>query len=342
MKTRYSLVCLSNRGGTFYSFDSETRKRESLNTKDRAEAQRLLNAKNESTHNATVNLQLARVYLQHSDPAITTRTWQHIMDEMAKLKDGPTADRFVRATKDQAFDSIRNVPAYSTKAEDFLRVLEKGGVSTNVFLRRIHNFALSMTFIPLPVLVPRNWPAVRFEEKRAITLDEHRAIVARENNPEVRAYYQLCWHIGGAQSDVAALKGEDVDRSQRIITFSRKKTKVPVIISYGEELAQILATLPSTGPLFPTLINYHERHRSEMFARRCKSLKIENVSLHSYRYSWAERAKQVGYPERFAQQALGHNSKAVHRAYAKNALVRLPSLEEYEQKIVPLPKVVNG
>ena len=27
-----------------------------------------------------------------------------------------------------------------------------------------------------------------------------------------------------------------------------------------------------------------------------------------------------------------HNSKAVHRAYAKRALVKIPSLEEYEQK----------
>jgi hypothetical protein len=38
--------------------------------------------------------------------------------------------------------------------------------------------------------------------------------------------------------------------------------------------------------------------------------------------------------------ALGHNSKAVHRAYAKNAKVTLPPLEEYEReherKIVPL------
>ena len=33
--------------------------------------------------------------------------------------------------------------------------------------------------------------------------------------------------------------------------------------------------------------------------------------------AWAERAKTCGYPERFAQAALGHNSKAVHRAYAK-------------------------
>jgi hypothetical protein len=36
--------------------------------------------------------------------------------------------------------------------------------------------------------------------------------------------------------------------------------------------------------------------------------------------------------ERFAQEALGHNSKAVHRAYAKWALMKIPSLEEYEQR----------
>jgi hypothetical protein len=58
--------------------------------------------------------------------------------------------------------------------------------------------------------------------------------------------------------------------------------------------------------------------------------------------AWAERAKICGYPERFAQLALGHNSKAVHRAYAKKAQVTLPPLEEFEreheQKIVPLTK----
>jgi hypothetical protein len=29
---------------------------------------------------------------------------------------------------------------------------------------------------------------------------------------------------------------------------------------------------------------------------------------------------------------LGHNSKAVHRAYAKRVMAKLPSLEEYEQQ----------
>ena len=49
--------------------------------------------------------------------------------------------------------------------------------------------------------------------------------------------------------------------------------------------------------------------------------------------------KTVGYPERYAQEALGHKSKAVHRAYAKKARVELPSLESYEKTIVRLPAV---
>ncbi|MGE3310922.1 MAG: hypothetical protein AB7O66_13210, partial [Limisphaerales bacterium] len=72
-----------------------------------------------------------------------------------------------------------------------------------------------------------------------------------------------------------------------------------------------------------------------------RRLGIRGVSLHSYRYAWAERAKTAGYPECFAQEALGHNSKAVHRAYARNAQVTLPSLEEFEargeeRKVVPV------
>ncbi len=68
--------------------------------------------------------------------------------------------------------------------------------------------------------------------------------------------------------------------------------------------------------------------------------------MHSYRYAWAERAKTAGYPERFAQLALGHNSKAVHRAYARQAKVTLPPLEEYEQiaaaPIITLTPVATG
>jgi len=34
---------------------------------------------------------------------------------------------------------------------------------------------------------------------------------------------------------------------------------------------------------------------------------------------------------------LGHNSKAVHRVYAKRALMSIPSLEAYERKAAGAP-----
>ena len=71
--------------------------------------------------------------------------------------------------------------------------------------------------------------------------------------------------------------------------------------------------------------------RATEFKQRCEGLKIKGVTLHSYRYAWAERALKCGYPERFAQQALGHNSKAVHHAYAKHAEVTVPSLDDWEK-----------
>jgi hypothetical protein len=60
-------------------------------------------------------------------------------------------------------------------------------------------------------------------------------------------------------------------------------------------------------------------------------------SLAKVNYAWAERAFEHGYPERYAQASLGHSSKAVHQAYAKGAKVVCPSLEDYENKVIPLP-----
>jgi integrase len=90
--------------------------------------------------------------------------------------------------------------------------------------------------------------------------------------------------------------------------------------------------LSAQGVLLPYLSRVRAGDRATEFRSRCRQLGIAGVPLHSYRYAWAERARTVGYQERFAQEALGHNSKAVHRAHAKRALMKLPSLEDYEQQ----------
>lgn len=66
------------------------------------------------------------------------------MDEIPKLKTGITRDRWVTAIKDKAFDSLRDLVVLETQADHFLRALERGRVSTQHYLRRIHNFALDM------------------------------------------------------------------------------------------------------------------------------------------------------------------------------------------------------
>jgi integrase len=223
-----------------------------------------------------------------------------------------------------------------TQAEHFLVALKAGPVSTNVHLRKLHNFCLDMGWLPWPVLPKRQWPAIEFKEKRAITADEHQAIIAREPNPETRSFYELLWHLGGSQTDVATLTAENVDWTDRVISYTRNKTGVVCQLHLGQQAAALLASLPRLGPLFPRFAAMDEKHRAKEFKRRCDGLGISGISLHSYRYAWAERAKTCGYPERFAQEALGHNSKAVHRAYAKRAKVLLPSLEEFEARQTPV------
>lgn len=330
MKAKYRLYERAN--GVFYIEDTESKKQESLKTRERAVAERLFHAKNEAHEQPAINLQIARAYLAATDVQITTRTWAHVMDEMSKHKTGATLNRWLTAIKDRAFDFIRNRVLLETKADDLRRVLDTGTVATNVFLRRIHNFALGMGWIAWPILAKKQWPEVRFAEKRAITWDEHLKILDREPNKEKAAFYDLAWHIGASQTDLANLRAEDVDWGDCVIAFRRAKTGTPSLIRFGNHVAMLLKKLPTIGYLFPQLQAVSEKRRADYFRKRCLTLNITGITLHSYRYAWAERAKTAGYPERFAQEALGHNSKAVHRAYARHAQVKIPSLEEFERK----------
>jgi integrase len=330
MKQRFRLF---RRNGIYYTHDSQTGKQSSLETRDRGEACELFSAKTQAHRQAHLNLRLARTYLTATDPLAATRSWQVAMDELVKTKHGKWGERWRRAIEEKPFDLIRDLPILETQAEHFLKMLHGGTVSTNVFLRRIHNFVLDVGWLPCPILPKRQWPAVRYKEKRAITREEHLVILENERNDERRAFYKLCWHLGGSQSDIANLHAEDVDWRDRVISFARSKTKVVQIIHFGEEVEAVLHNLPKQGLLFPTFAAMDEKHRACRFQVICRRVGIEGVSLHSYRYAWAERAKVCGYPERFAQEALGHNSKAVHRAYSRKAMVKLPSLEEYEMRM---------
>jgi hypothetical protein len=68
-----------------------------------------------------------------SDPLINERTWQTVIEEIIKLKKAENQLQWARAAQDHAFDIIRSVLVLDTRSGHFLRVLEAGTVSTNVF-----------------------------------------------------------------------------------------------------------------------------------------------------------------------------------------------------------------
>ena len=336
MKQRYRKF--KRTWGTFYAYDNLTGNSISLKTKLRTEADRQVHAMNESESQPAMNLSLARVYLNGADPKLGTRTWQEVMEHIVSLKTDETRRRWDVAIKDKNFEGIRKLIVAETRPEHFYKALEDGKVSTNVYLRRIHNHALGMEWLLKSVIPRLQWPRPVFKSKRSITSAEHTAIVARELNAERRDFYELLWHTGASQTDAACLMPEDVDWNSRTICYSRRKLKSrgtavkPALIRFGEEVAAILQRRPQTGALFPYLCTVRAGDRATEFKQRCDGLEIKGVSLHSYRYAWAERALKCGYPERFAQQALGHNSKAIHAAYSRNAEVTVPSLDDWEKE----------
>ena len=219
-----------------------------------------------------------------------------------------------------------------------MEILKLGTVSTNHFLRRLHNLALGLGWLPWPVLPRKCWPETHWREKRAIRPDEHQRVLAAERNPQWRLYLEILWETGAAQTDAARLRREDIDSGEGTLSYMRCKTREWATLKIGNRLAGLLDQLPASGPLFPSIAPMHDSRRAWHFARLCKRAGVKGVTLHSYRYAWAERARAAGYPERWAQAALGHNSRAVHQAYARRARVICPPLEEYEKRIVPFPK----
>lgn len=332
MKNRYWLL---KRGGTYYIKDSKTGKRESLGTKNKPQAQRLLAAKNELLQSTALNLQLGKIYLAGHDPKLTTRTWVEVMDQLSSHGKEQSQKRCRRELGSKPFDLIRHKMIVETTGDDLRAVLQAGKSATNNYLHRLHNLAVGLGWLPWPIIPPKLWPKVTPKEKRGITADEHNRILAAEGSSERRQYYRMLWETGAAQSDAAQFSVRNIDWQTQTFTYTRFKTGSTATLRIGPRFKQFLNGLPQVGPFFPGLSQQSDTDRSAEFARRCRTLKIKGISLHSYRYGWAERALANGYPERFAQAALGHKSRAVHQAYARKAEAICPSLEEYEGKILP-------
>ena len=124
----------------------------------------------------------------------------------------------------------------------------------------------------LKSVIPRlQWPQPVFKEQRAITAEEHAAIVLQEQNAERRDFYELLGHTGAAQSVGACLRAEDINGDAQTICFTRKKLKSrgtrvkPALYRFGSQLEALLRGLPAEGQLFPYLCAVRTGDRATEF-----------------------------------------------------------------------------
>jgi integrase len=194
----------------------------------------------------------------------------------------------------------------------------------------VESLALETGLLTHPVLPRKLWPKYTPRPKRAITEKEHRLLRSNSLKSSWRTFLDILWEIGASQSDAASLRIEKLTGG--VIAYRRCKTGVRAAQQISPQLARMLSGAAggrTNGLFIPQVARMLAKDRSHNFKRQCTRLGIDGVSLHSYRYAWAERAYKLGLPERFAMVALGHNSPAVHRAYCKNAKVVCPSLDSF-------------
>jgi hypothetical protein len=157
MKMRFWLW---KRKGVYYLQDAETRQKESLHTRDRAEAERIRNACNDATNRPVLGMSLAKAHLTAHDAEIAKRTWQDVIDNFCTRGKEQTQDRCKRAFRSKCFDHIRPLKLIEISADDFFAVLKDGGVMAHYLLRYLHNLAEGLGWLPWPVLPRRLWPEI--------------------------------------------------------------------------------------------------------------------------------------------------------------------------------------
>ena len=250
MNTKYTLF---RRTGIFYSQDSATGQQKSLRTRDEAEALQLINARNEAHRQQMLNLHLARARLTASDPAFVERTWQIVMQQLQARGKDSSHERYASVFQSPAFDGLRHKKLLETTADDFVAVFKDGKVSIVCFLKRLHNFAVNLGWIAVPIVAPYLWPKYEPKDRRGITLDEHQSILTDEKKAVWKLFLDLLWEMGAAQSDAANFTAEDIGWQTRTISYFRQKTGSLAQFTISAALKKMLQQLPTTGVLFPNL-----------------------------------------------------------------------------------------
>jgi hypothetical protein len=181
-------------GGNFYARDKITGRSESLSTSERTQAKQLLAARNQAAAQPQLNRTMAKAYLSAKSPELLTRTWADVMEHYSVTGVESTRKRKATAFRSRPFAHLRGLGLIDTEAAHLLAVLEheRAGNSAHHYLRRLHNYALHLGWLLMPVMADAAWPEVRKRKFAAITEEEHRRIVDRSTTSSESFITKCC------------------------------------------------------------------------------------------------------------------------------------------------------
>jgi hypothetical protein len=141
------LYLVKRPSGIFYA-ENRHKERVSLRTRQRAVAEEIMRGHKAAVEKPNFAYKVALAYLGETDPDAQNRTWLDVIDAYIKRSAvGPTRKRLETAKKDKALQKILKLNLLQDRPRQaglFFEALNIGRVSTNVFLRKFHNFALDM------------------------------------------------------------------------------------------------------------------------------------------------------------------------------------------------------
>jgi len=114
------------------------------------------------------------------------------------------------------------------------------------------------------------------------------------------------------------------------------------MIHFGPDIEALLRQMPTTGPLFPYLQSVRCGDPRHGVSPTLSGAGNQRGSLHSLPLRLGGAGEDMRLPGAVcARSSRNTTARPIHRAYARKAQVRLPSLESYEKqnvegRIVPL------
>ncbi len=229
--------------------------------------------------------------------------------------------------------------------QDFIRQLPShlsAKTTRNVMgmLHKLFQDALEredITILPLFPQLPKREPLTRF-----LTVEEQEAILAHISMPVYRGLFTFCMHTGVRLGEARALKWEDVNLKEELLTI-RASFDLGVYKPCTKEgdvrylpmmpvIRELLMSLPRSlsGWVFVNSLGrpLSQRRINTVWQQAAQKAGIKITCYEATRHSFASQMIEQGVPERVVGEWLGHKTAASTRRYAKVRAEKLRSFME--------------